>query len=78
FEKVKRFDVWLIGYDGGWKETGGKVAYNLPAGRKTYTLLARAKNSAGEFDNTAAVRTFMVNTSEYFGKIKIASVVRRA
>lgn len=77
FEKIKRFDVWLIGYDGGWKETGNKAVYNLPAGRKTYTLLARAKNSAGEFDNTAAVRTFMVNTSEYFGKIKIANVVRR-
>ena len=78
FEKVRRFDVWLIGYDGGWKETGNKAVYNLPAGRKTYTFLARAKNNAGEFDNTAAVRTFMVNTSEYFGKIKIASVVRRA
>ncbi|MBI2466084.1 MAG: hypothetical protein HYV66_02560 [Candidatus Sungbacteria bacterium] len=77
FEKVRRFDVWLIGYDGGWKETGSKVVYNLPAGRKTYTLLARAKNSAGEFDNTAAVRTFMVNVSEHFGKIKIAGVVRQ-
>lgn len=77
FEKVRRFDVWLIGYDGGWKEVGSKVAYNLPAGKKTYTLLARAKNNRGEFDNTAAVRTFMVSTSEYFGKIKIANVVRR-
>ena len=77
FEKIKRFDVWLIGYDNGWKETGSKISYNLPPGKKTYTLLARAKNKAGEFDNTAAARTFMVDVSEHWGKIKIISVVHR-
>ncbi len=77
FEKIKRFDVWLIGYDGGWKEVGSKVSYNLPPGQKTYTLLARAKNSQGEFDNTAAARTFMINVSPYFEKIKIANMVHR-
>lgn len=74
FEKVNRFDVWLIGFDGGWKEVSGRVVYDLPAGPKTYTLLARAKNNKGEFDNTAAVRTFSVNVSPYFGRIKVTNV----
>lgn len=74
FEKTNRFDVWLIGYDTGWRAVSSKVIYNLPAGKKTYTLLARAKNAQGEYDNTAVVRSFLVDVSDYFGKVKISSV----
>lgn len=74
FEKTNRFDVWLIGFDGGWKDSSNKIAYNLPAGKKTYTLLVRAKNSKGEFDSTAAARSFTINVSPYFAKVKISSV----
>lgn len=74
FKKTTRFDVWLIGYDTGWRSVSHKVSYNLPPGPKTYTLLARAKNEKGEFDNTAAARSFNVDVSEYFGRVKIIGV----
>lgn len=74
FEKTNRFDVWLIGYDNGWRAVSSKVTYNLPAGKKTYTLLARAKNAQGEYDNTAVIRSFLVNVSDNFGKVKISNV----
>ncbi len=74
FQKTSNFDVWLIGYDTGWRAVSSKVTYNLPSGKKTYTLLARAKNSQGEYDNTAITRTFLVNVSDHFGKIKLSNV----
>ncbi|MEK7565251.1 MAG: hypothetical protein AAB501_03380 [Patescibacteria group bacterium] len=74
FEKTNRFDVWLIGYDTGWRAVSSKVTYNLPAGKKTYTLLARAKNAQGEYDNTAVIRSFLVNVSDNFGKVKISNI----
>ena len=74
FEKTTRFDVWLMGFDGGWKEVSNRVVYDLPPGQKTYTLLARAKNSQNEYDNSAAVRTFSTNVSPYFKKLSISNV----
>ena len=74
FKKISRFEVWLIGYDGGWKEVSSAVSYNLPPGQKTYTLLARAKNGQGEYDATAAVRTFGTNVSPYFKQVNISGV----
>lgn len=77
FEKVNRFEVWMIGVDPGWRETSAQFSYNLPPGRKTYTILARAKNSKGEVDYSAAVRTFSTQTSPVFGKIRIGNVSYR-
>lgn len=77
FEKTTRFDVWLIGFDATWKESSAQVSYNLPPGKKTYTLLARAKNSKGETDSSAAVRNFTVQVSPNYGKIKISNVSYR-
>jgi len=74
FTKTSRFDVWLMGFDGGWKEVSNRVVYDLPPGRKTYTLLARAKNSQNEYDNSAAVRTFATNVSPYFKQLSINNV----
>ena len=77
FVKTTRFDVLLVGYDAIWKESSAQVSYNLPAGKKTYTLLARAKNSKGEVDSSAAVRNFTLQVSPNFGKIKISNVSYR-
>lgn len=77
FEKTNRFEVWLIGFDANWKDASSRVVYDLPPGVKTYTLLARAKNDAGEYDSTPVVRIFATNTSPYFGQIKINGVSYR-
>lgn len=74
FGKTNRFDVWLIGIDTGWRETSAQFSYNLPPGPKTYTLLARAKNSRGEIDSSPVSRTFSTQTSPFFGKIKLGGV----
>ena len=74
FEKTSRFEVWLIGFDAIWKEVGPRVFYDLPPGKKTYTLLARSKNSTGEYDATPMVRTFTLNTSPYFGRVDITNI----
>ena len=77
FERTSRFDVWLVGYDTVWKETSSQISYVLPAGKKTYTFLARAKNKKGGVDSTAAVRSFTVQVSPYFGKVVINNVSYR-
>lgn len=76
-KKTDRFQVWLIGFDATWEDSGSRVVYDLPPGIRIYTLLARAKNGAGEYDTTPAVRTFGLNTSPYFGKVDITGVSYR-
>lgn len=66
------FETKYEGFDDDWVKTSSKKrTVNLPPGPKEYKFLVRAKikNSA---DLTPASRTFRINTSPYFGKVKIS------
>lgn len=66
------FETKYEGFDDDWVKTSSKKrTVNLPPGPKEYKFLVRAKtkNSA---DLTPASRTFKINTSPYFGKVKIS------
>jgi len=66
------FETKIIGFDDDWKETSSQDrVVELPAGPKEYTFFVRAK--IGKIvDPTPAKRTFKINTSPYFGKVKIS------
>jgi len=68
------FETKVEGLDSGWKKTvSNKVTVNFPAGHTDYTFLVRT--IIGDlFDSTPAQRTFRVNNSPYFGKVKISGV----
>ena len=68
------FETKLEGFDDGWKKTSSSQrTINLPSGPKEYTFLVRAKIKDA-IDSTPAKRTFKINTSPYFGKVKISSL----
>ena len=68
------FETKIEGFDDNWKETyGSQRTIDLPAGPKEYTFLVRAKIN-DIVDPTPAKRTFKLNISPYFDKVKISSV----
>jgi len=68
------FETKIEGFDEDWKDTSSNQRIvNFPSGPKEYTFLVRAKIE-DVIDQTPAKRTFKINTSPYFGKIKISSV----
>ncbi len=66
------FESKLQGIDADWVTTQNIRTFNLPAGPKEYTLLARSKLNA-VVDQTPASRTFSINVSPYFEKVLISS-----
>ena len=67
------FETKVEGFDEDWKETSSNQrVINLPSGPKEYTFLVRAKIK-DVVDKTPAKRTFKINTSPYFDKVKISS-----
>lgn len=68
------FETKIEGLDDDWQKTSSqKRIINLPLGPKEYTFLVRAKIK-DLIDSTPAKRTFKINVSPYFGKIKISRV----
>ncbi|MCK4473955.1 hypothetical protein KAU40_01690 [Candidatus Parcubacteria bacterium] len=68
------YETKMQNFDDDWKETSSqKRIINLPPGPKEYTFLVRAKIK-DVVDKTPAKRTFQINTSPYFDKVKISSV----
>ena len=68
------FETKVEGFDDNWKETSSNQrTINLPSGPKEYTFFVRAKIKDA-IDPSPAKRTFKINTSPYFDKIKISSV----
>ena len=68
------FETKVEGFDEEWKPTSlpaRKIA--LPPGPKEYTFLARSKLK-DTVDLTPASRIFKINTSPYFGKVKISRI----
>jgi hypothetical protein len=68
------FETKVLGSDEKWRLSYAKKrTITLPHGPKEYTFLVRAKIN-NIVDLTPAKRTFKINTSPYFGKVKISSV----
>jgi len=73
-ENKLTFETKIEGFDENWEKTSSqKREINLPQGPKEYTFLVRAKVN-DSVDSTPAKRTFKINTSPYFGKVKISSL----
>jgi len=67
------FETKVEGFDKNWQETSSKQrVIILPVGSKEYTFWVRAKIN-NVIDKTSAGRTFKINISPYFGKVKISS-----
>jgi len=79
------FETKIEGLDEDWQLTySNDRTINFPPGPKEYTFLVRAKIEfwKGEeyknyTDPTPAKRTFKINTSPYFGKVKISYIEKR-
>ncbi len=68
------FETKIEGFDENWISTSSKKrTVKLPHGPKEYEFLVRTKIQ-DSVDPTPATRTFKINTSPYFGKIKISTV----
>jgi len=68
------FETKIEGLDNNWERTSSpKRTITFPLCPKEYTFLVRAKTS-NSTDPTPAKRTFKVNLSPYFRKVKISSV----
>ncbi len=68
------FETKVIGLDDNWKKTcSQKRTIILPSGPQEYTFLVRAKIE-DSVDPTPAGRTFNINVSPYFEKVKIFNV----
>lgn len=68
------FETKVEGLDDDWKRTSSpERTIILPLGQTEYTFLVRAKTS-NSTDPTPAKRTFKVNLSPYFRKVKISNV----
>jgi hypothetical protein len=66
------------GFDKNWQETSSNQRLiSLPVGSKEYTFWVRAKIN-NVIDQTPAWRNFKINTSPYFGKVKISSASYQA
>jgi len=69
------FETKIEGFDDDWKKTYSKKrTINLPPGPQEYIFLVRAKIK-DSVDPTPAKRTFKINTSPYFGKVKISRAI---
>lgn len=75
------FETKVVGLESGWQDVNysNQRVVDFPPGPKEYTFLVRAKLEVtvdGEYkyytDQTPAARTFKINTSPYFGKVKIS------
>ena len=67
------FETKMEGFDEDWKETSSNQrTITFPSGPKEYTFLVRAKIK-DVADPTPAERTFKINTSLYFNRVKISS-----
>lgn len=68
------FETKVEGLDEKWISTSSqKRTVTFPPGPKEYTFLVRAKTK-DLTDLTPAKRTFKINISPYFGKVKISNV----
>ncbi|MGB2762307.1 MAG: hypothetical protein WBC21_02060 [Minisyncoccales bacterium] len=68
------FETKVEGLDDDWKKTySQKRTVKFPPGYQEYTFLVRAKIQDSA-KITSAKRTFIINNSPYFGKIKISNV----
>ncbi|MBZ9572122.1 hypothetical protein KJA15_02225 [Patescibacteria group bacterium] len=68
------FETKIEGFDDDWKKTYSKKrTISLPPGPKEYIFLVRAKIK-DSVDPTPAKRTFKMNVSPYFEKVRISSV----
>ncbi|KPJ56435.1 hypothetical protein AMJ49_04825 [Parcubacteria bacterium DG_74_2] len=68
------FETKIIGFDDDWQKTSSKKRkITLPLGPKEYTFLVRAKTKDST-DITPAQRTFKINVSPYFEKVRISKV----
>jgi len=68
------FETFIEGFDNKWIPASlNSRTVELPAGPHQYTFLVRAMTKNG-IDYTPARRTFKINVSPYFGKVKISSV----
>lgn len=68
------FETKVIGFDDSWEKTSSKKrTITLPSGAQEYTFLVRAKIE-DSVDPTPAGRTFSINVSPYFEKVKISNV----
>jgi hypothetical protein len=68
------FETKVEGVDSDWRTTSSRQrTITLSPGPKQYTFLVRSKLN-DQADPTPAARTFFINTSPYFGKVKISSV----
>jgi len=73
-EGYVKFETKVEGIDNDWKSTySSQRTINFPSGPKEYTFLVRAKIN-NIVDLTPAKRTFKINTSPYFEKVKIYRV----
>ncbi|GAH56628.1 unnamed protein product, partial [marine sediment metagenome] len=67
------FETKVEGFEEDWKRTySQKRTIDLPSGPKEYAFLVRAEIE-DVIDQTPAKRTFKINTSPYFAKVKISS-----
>ncbi len=71
-EKVS-FETKIEGFDNDWQKTSAKTrTVTLPSGPEEYTFFVRAK--VGEIiDPTPTQRTFQVNISTYYKKLRIGT-----
>lgn len=68
------FETNLQGLDEGWLSTLSKSrTISFPPGQKEYTFWVRA-TTKDSVDPTPAGRTFKINVSPYFEKVKISSI----
>ncbi len=68
------FETKVVGLETSWQSTDQKIrTVEFPAGPKQYTFLVRAKAQVIT-DSTPASRTFTVNISPYFAKVKFGPV----
>lgn len=73
-EKQIIYETKILGFDSVWKESySNQRIVDLPGGVTEYTFLVRAKVN-NVVDATPAQRTFRVNVSPYFNKVKISNV----
>ena len=67
------FETKIEGFDDDWQKTSAKTrTVTLPSGPEEYTFFVRAK--VGEaVDPTPVQRTFQINTSTYYKKLRIGT-----
>lgn len=68
------FQTKVLGLDNDWQTTHSQERTVIfPGGQKQYTFLVRAKTD-NAIDLTPAQKSFTINISPYFGKVRISSL----